>query len=145
MRHFSGDTNGLRLLMEDELQKISGGEGEDTDDVAYGGDTVSWLQYLITVGVGAIAGFLGNQMSTAWNRENNVSSMFDPSGAVSGTTWQTENGLNFEVPSWTMPNGDLFIDTNRNGTPDMILRSDPQGGVYRNDGSGWTQIYSPGV
>lgn len=33
MRHFSGEFEGVRLLMEDELQAISGGEGEDTDDV----------------------------------------------------------------------------------------------------------------
>ena len=34
MRHFSGEFEGLRLLMEDELHAISGGEGEDTDDVS---------------------------------------------------------------------------------------------------------------
>lgn len=33
MRHFSGEICGLRLLMEDELDLIAGGEGEDTDDV----------------------------------------------------------------------------------------------------------------
>lgn len=33
MRHFSGEFEGVRLLMEDELYAISGGEGEDTDDV----------------------------------------------------------------------------------------------------------------
>jgi hypothetical protein len=31
MRHFSGEFPGLRLLMEDELLEIAGGEGEDTD------------------------------------------------------------------------------------------------------------------
>jgi hypothetical protein len=34
MRHFSGEFEGVRLLMEDELYAISGGDGEDTDDVA---------------------------------------------------------------------------------------------------------------
>lgn len=33
MRHFSGEFEGLRLLMADELDLIAGGEGEDTDDV----------------------------------------------------------------------------------------------------------------
>jgi len=33
MRHFSGEFEGIRLLMEDELDLIAGGEGEDTDDV----------------------------------------------------------------------------------------------------------------
>ncbi|MGH8076117.1 MAG: hypothetical protein ACREPE_02165 [Lysobacter sp.] len=33
MRHFSGEFTGVRLLMLDELEAISGGEGEDTDDV----------------------------------------------------------------------------------------------------------------
>ena len=32
MRHFSGDLQGLRLLMEDELELVAGGDGEDTDD-----------------------------------------------------------------------------------------------------------------
>jgi hypothetical protein len=34
MRHFSGEFSGVRLLMEDELLMIAGGDGEDTDDVA---------------------------------------------------------------------------------------------------------------
>ena len=33
MRHFSGELDGLRLLMADELDLIAGGDGEDTDDV----------------------------------------------------------------------------------------------------------------
>lgn len=33
MRHFSGEFEGVRLLMADELDLIAGGEGEDTDDV----------------------------------------------------------------------------------------------------------------
>lgn len=33
MRHFSGEFQGLRLLMGDELDAIAGGDGEDTDDV----------------------------------------------------------------------------------------------------------------
>lgn len=33
MRHFSGEFEGIRLLMMDELDLIAGGEGEDTDDV----------------------------------------------------------------------------------------------------------------
>lgn len=33
MRHFSGEFEGIRLLMLDELDMISGGDGEDTDDV----------------------------------------------------------------------------------------------------------------
>lgn len=33
MRHFSGEFEGIRLLMADELDLIAGGEGEDTDDV----------------------------------------------------------------------------------------------------------------
>lgn len=33
MRHFSGELDGLRLLMADELELIAGGDGEDTDDV----------------------------------------------------------------------------------------------------------------
>lgn len=33
MRHFSGEFEGIRLLMLDELDAIVGGEGEDTDDV----------------------------------------------------------------------------------------------------------------
>jgi hypothetical protein len=32
MRHFSGELEGLRLLMADELDLIAGGDGEDTDD-----------------------------------------------------------------------------------------------------------------
>lgn len=32
MRHFSGEFEGLQLLMLDELEAISGGDGEDTDD-----------------------------------------------------------------------------------------------------------------
>mgnify|MGYP001042844541 CR=1 FL=1 len=143
MRHFSGDSGGIRLLMDDELEQISGGEGEDTDDIATGGDDVAGLlNWLFTVGVGAVSGFLANQASTAFQRENVVGSMFDPSQAVQGTTWQSQGGLNYEVPSWTMPNGDLFVGTNRNGKPHMILRTDPAGSVYRNDGSGWTMIYS---
>jgi hypothetical protein len=34
MRHFSGDFDGLRLLMEDELDFIAGGEGEDGDELS---------------------------------------------------------------------------------------------------------------
>ncbi|WP_154667221.1 hypothetical protein [Niveispirillum irakense] len=33
MRHFSGEFEGIRLLMGDELEQIAGGEGEDTDDL----------------------------------------------------------------------------------------------------------------
>lgn len=33
MRHFSGEFEGIRPLMADELDLIAGGEGEDTDDV----------------------------------------------------------------------------------------------------------------
>ncbi|GBQ90158.1 hypothetical protein AA0535_1969 [Asaia krungthepensis NRIC 0535] len=33
MRHFSGDMSGMRLLMMDELDLISGGNGEDSDEV----------------------------------------------------------------------------------------------------------------
>lgn len=33
MRHFSGEFDGLRLLMEDELDLISGGDGEDADEI----------------------------------------------------------------------------------------------------------------
>jgi len=33
MRHFSGEFEGIRVLMADELDLISGGDGEDTDDV----------------------------------------------------------------------------------------------------------------
>jgi hypothetical protein len=33
MRHFSGEFEGVRLLMLDELDAIVGGDGEDTDDV----------------------------------------------------------------------------------------------------------------
>jgi len=33
MRHFSGDFNGMRLLMEDELDLIAGGDGEDGDEL----------------------------------------------------------------------------------------------------------------
>jgi len=33
MRHFSGDFTGIRVLFADELEKISGGQGTDTDDV----------------------------------------------------------------------------------------------------------------
>lgn len=33
MRHFSGEFEGIRLLMADELDLITGGEGEDTDDI----------------------------------------------------------------------------------------------------------------
>ena len=32
MRHFSGEFEGIRLLMADELDAIAGGDGEDTDD-----------------------------------------------------------------------------------------------------------------
>lgn len=32
MRHFSGEFKGVRPLMADELDRISGGDGEDTDD-----------------------------------------------------------------------------------------------------------------
>lgn len=32
MRHFSGELDGLRLLMADELDLIAGGDGEDTDE-----------------------------------------------------------------------------------------------------------------
>lgn len=32
MRHFSGELDGLRLLMADELDLVAGGDGEDTDD-----------------------------------------------------------------------------------------------------------------
>jgi len=34
MRHFSGEFTGIRVLFEDELEQISGGKGNDTDDVA---------------------------------------------------------------------------------------------------------------
>lgn len=33
MRHFSGEFTGLRLLMEDELELIAGGDGEDGDEL----------------------------------------------------------------------------------------------------------------
>lgn len=33
MRHFSSEVGGLRLLMEDELSQVSGGEGEDSDEL----------------------------------------------------------------------------------------------------------------
>ena len=33
MRHFSGDFDGMRLLMEDELDLIAGGDGEDGDEL----------------------------------------------------------------------------------------------------------------
>lgn len=33
MRHFSGEFEGVRLLMADELDQIAGGAGEDTDDI----------------------------------------------------------------------------------------------------------------
>jgi len=33
MRHFSGEFKGVRVLLEDELEKISGGQGADTDDI----------------------------------------------------------------------------------------------------------------
>lgn len=146
MRHFSGDSGGIRLLMDDELERISGGEGEDTDDVATGGDDVAGLlNWFVTVGIGVISGFLGNMASTAYQRESRVAEMFVPDRATPGTTWQNEGGVNYEVPSWTTPDGKLFIDTNRNGTPDMILATDAAGNVLRNDGSGWTMIYSPGT
>lgn len=33
MRHFSGEFEGMRPLMADEIEAIAGGDGEDTDDV----------------------------------------------------------------------------------------------------------------
>jgi hypothetical protein len=33
MRHYSGEFSGIRLLMADELDAVSGGDGDDTDDV----------------------------------------------------------------------------------------------------------------
>lgn len=33
MRHFSGEFDGMRLLMEDELDLVAGGDGEDADQI----------------------------------------------------------------------------------------------------------------
>ncbi|MDM0029173.1 hypothetical protein [Variovorax saccharolyticus] len=147
MRHFSGDGIGIRLLMDDELERISGGEGEDTDEVATGGEDVAWLlQSFVAGGVSVVATILGNMATTAIQRENMVASMIDPTKVTTGTTWQNEGGVNHEVPSWTdTTNGYLFIDTDRNGKPDVVLRSDERGNVQRNDGTGWNMIYSPGT
>jgi len=38
MRHFSGEFEGIRLLMLDELEAIAGGDGEDTDSPPNDGD-----------------------------------------------------------------------------------------------------------
>ena len=37
MRHYSGEFEGIRLLMLDELDAIAGGDGEDTDDIVVTG------------------------------------------------------------------------------------------------------------
>lgn len=140
MRHFSGDCTAIRLLMDDEIDRVAGGEGEDTDDVQPENVASVWTWFANLAG-GAIAGYLGNRMSTASQREAAVSGMFDPSQvAAPATAWQNNGGLNVEVPAWNMQNGDTFIDTNRNGLPDTLLRTDQSGNVWENTGGGWVNV-----
>jgi len=64
LRHFSGEMDGLRLLMADELDFIAGGDGEDTDDVT----TVD--EITVTANPNAIPTYIGAGMfqgSYGWN------------------------------------------------------------------------------
>lgn len=148
MRHFSGETNGIRLLMEDELERVAGGEGEDTDDVQSVDISAGFWQNVTDLGKEALKAWLGSQIQNAGNVEaNNIGYTFNPSDvATTGTAWQNDNGINHEVPAWQMNNGDMWTDTNQNGVPDTVMRIDPSGGVWTNNtGTNvWTQIYSPG-
>jgi hypothetical protein len=142
MRHFSGDTEGMRLLMDDELEKVAGGEGEDTDDVQVAG-IWGWIS---STASNVVAGIAGNAANNALAREGAIGGMFDPGQVAQATSaWSNEGGTNVLVPAWNMQNGDTFIDTNHNNMPDIIFRADPAGGVWKNEGAGWQQVYSPGT
>jgi hypothetical protein len=141
MRHFSGDFVGVRLLMDDELEKIAGGEGEDTDDVQ---DVAGAMQLLGQVGIAAIGGYLGNQAAMASQREARIESIFDPRLIARETAaWTNVGGMGTLVPAWEMQNGDMFIDTNRNNRPDLLFQTSPTGAIWSYDGSSRTQVYSP--
>lgn len=128
-------------MSQDEIQQIiadmDSGGGQAAAGGGGGGGGV----------VGAIVGFLldriGGVVDNAANdalndkadRERALSDKFSPDQVLKDV-WDPTGDK-----GWQMKNGSIFWDTDRNGTPDLWMQTDPTGNVWVNEGNGWENRY----
>ena len=93
MRHFSGEFEGVRLLMSDELDLIAGGDGEDTDDVPPPKDLDPCTR-----------NFLTNQLSSWGMPSNFLSSVVFKSGLDGTENWITSQAYGTGASAVTQGN-----------------------------------------
>lgn len=143
MRHFSGELNGIRLLMLDELEAVAGGDGEDADDiptlpevevVAAGGAWAKIGEMLINLGIGYLGGLASSQSNESLQRETNVARGFNPSDVIENT-WMRDCEGNV-TSGWIMRDGSIYWDRNHNGMPDEWTWLDGRNNLWSVTGSG---------
>lgn len=162
MRHFSGEFEGVRLLMADELDRIAGGEGEDTDEVPEGtlptvhvngrADPSLGLlagaaagqagRMILDLFAGAIGGAAGNELFDATSAEKQVAATFDPNQIAREVSGLDSNGN--QIKGWQMMDNSYFWDTNGNNIVDQHMWTDRVGNVWLNSGNGPQMIKSAG-
>lgn len=144
MRHFSGEFEGMRLLMADELEKVAGGDADDGDDVpetelpevivTAQSPAAAIFNGLIGLVTGITGSVIGNSITNAQQAETNLAKTFDPSTVTSNITgWDSSGNI---VHGWLTKDGSTWWDNNGNNTPDQRMWKDSAGNVWSDWGNG---------
>lgn len=145
MRHFSGELDGIRLLMADELEKVAGGDADDGDDVpetelpdvivtAQSPVHTAIYNGLIGLATGIIGTVAGNSITNAQQSESNIAKTFNPTDVTTNITgWDVNGNI---IHGWQTKDGSTWWDNNRNNVPDQRMWTDPAGNVWSDWGSG---------
>lgn len=154
MRHFSGELDGMRLLMADELEKVAGGDAEDGDDVpetelpeddsltklptvtviAQAPPSAAVFNGLISLVTGMLGSLGANAITNAQQAESNLAKSFDPNDVVRNVTGLDADGNT--THGWQTKDGSTWWDNDRNNIPDQRLWRDPAGNVWSDWGNG---------
>ena len=65
--------------------------------------------------------------------EEKISSEFNPDDVRA-------EGKVGDMTTWSTKDGKIYVDTNKNGKPDLEIKFDRGGALWGNDGSGWKRI-----
>lgn len=97
-------------------------------------DDFSWMRDVM-------ASVLGDTITNLAEAEQRVASQFDPGQIKEKEVAWGANGK--IIDSWTMKDGSLWFDRDRNGIVDQHMKTGSDGSLWVDEGLGWREVSPP--
>jgi len=120
--------------LSDKMWSFGGMAGYDTVASFAAGDFVyDEVQATLKRILNAIFGLELKTDAERQANEEKIASEFNPDDVIA-------EGKAGDMTTWSTKDGKIYVDTNKNGKPDLELKFDRGGALWGNDGSGWKRI-----